>query len=642
MIASHARASSRRTPLRLWPAVILAVLLLLIRFVLPAVAPRAQIFGMEAALLAMLGGLAGAIAILVWWIFFSRAPWSERLGAVGVMIVAVAAIRPLTHISVQNGMMGLMFVIYAVPSTVSLAFVGWAVVSRRLTGAARWAAMAAAILIGCGVWTLVRTNGILGGVADLAWRWTPTAEERLLAQTANEPPLPPVAAPPPAPTERRAPAPAVKAAGDATARPAAPATAAAAPASSSAGKAVPSEPSPMRIEWPGFRGPNRDDIVDGVAIDTDWATSPPVEVWRKPIGPGWSSFAVAGGRLYTQEQRGADEIVACYDAATGNPIWMHRDGVRFWESNGGAGPRATPALGDGRVYTLGATGILNALNARDGSVVWSRNAATDTGVKVPGWGFAGSPLIVGDLVIISASGALAAYDAATGSPRWSRTSGGGGYSSPHLATIDGVRQILLLNGAGVSSVAPTDGRVLWQDAWEGVPIVQPAHIAGGDFLITTADAMGGAGIRRISVAPGDSGSGGHDGWTVQERWTSRSLKPYFNDYVVHDGYAYGFDGSILACVDLTDGTRTWKGGRFGNGQLVLLPDQDLMLVLSEEGELALVGATPAGFTELARFPALDGKTWNHPVLVGDVLYVRNGEEMAAFRLRLRPGDSGRR
>jgi len=596
------------------------------------VAPHAVIFGIETPLLAVLGGLTGAVAILVWWTFFSRAPWPERLGALAMMIVAIAAMRPLTHISIQNGMMGLMFVIYAVPSTGSLAFVGWAVVSRRLTGAVRWLAMATAILIGCGVWTLVRTNGILGGVADLAWRWTPTAEERLLAQTANEPPLPPPASPP-APKEHTAAAPA-KVADEVVAVPAAPGTRAVAPAPAIAGTPVPSEPAPMRIEWPGFRGPNRDDVVGGVAIDTDWATSPPVELWRKPVGPGWSSFAVAGGRLYTQEQRGDDEIVACYDAATGEPIWMHRDGVRFWESNGGAGPRATPALGNGRVYTLGATGILNALNARDGSVVWSRNAVSDTGVKVPGWGFAGSPLIVGDLVVIAASGALAAYDAATGAPRWSRKSGGGGYSSPHLAMIDGVRQVLLLNGAGVSSVAPSDGRLLWEDAWEGVPIVQPAHIAGGDFLITTADAMGGAGIRRISVAPGDS-SGGHADWTVQERWTSRSLKPYFNDYVVHEGHAYGFDGSILACVDLSDGTRTWKGGRFGNGQLVLLPDQDLMLVLSEEGELALVKATPDGFTELARFPALDAKTWNHPVLVGDVLYVRNGEEMAAFRLASR-------
>jgi len=140
--------------------------------------------------------------------------------------------------------------------------------------------------------------------------------------------------------------------------------------------------------------------------------------------------------------------------------------------------------------------------------------------------------------------------------------------------------------------------------------------------------MGGLGIRRVAVAHGPAG------WTLKERWNSRGLKPYFNDFVVHKGHAYGFDGSILSCIDLSDGARKWKGGRYGNGQLVLLADEDLLLVLSEEGELALVKATPDQFTEVARFKAIEGKTWNHPVLVHDVLLVRNGEEMAAFRLPL--------
>jgi hypothetical protein len=152
--------------------------------------------------------------------------------------------------------------------------------------------------------------------------------------------------------------------------------------------------------------------------------------------------------------------------------------------------------------------------------------------------------------------------------------------------------------------------------------------AEGDVLLTTGDAMGGVGMRRVAVARGSSG------WTTEERWTTRGLKPYFNDFVVHEGHAYGFDGSILASIDLETGERAWKGGRYGHGQMVLLPDQDLLLLLSEDGELALVGATPDRYAEIARVPAIEGKTWNHPVLVGDILLVRNGEEMAAFRLPL--------
>jgi hypothetical protein len=185
-----------------------------------------------------------------------------------------------------------------------------------------------------------------------------------------------------------------------------------------------------------------------------------------------------------------------------------------------------------------------------------------------------------------------------------------------------------VSDAGVNSVAPADGKVLWKHSWPGSSILQPALTADGGVLIATASAAGGIGTRRLAVAQGPGG------WTVEEVWTSNGLKPYFNDFVVHNGHAFGFDGGILACIDLQDGKRKWKGGRYGYGQLLLLPDQDLLLVLSEEGELALVAAVPGQFTEIARFPAMDGKTWNHPVLVGDILLVRNGREMVAFRLSL--------
>jgi hypothetical protein len=589
-----------RKPLRLWPGLAAAVLLLLARFGLKVAIP-----GFRGFALGMQWTLGAALAVVLWWVFFSRARWSERLGAIVLMIVGLAATWHLKHESMGPAW----FFAYAVPLQ-CLALVAGAAVSRRLPDGPRRATMAAIILLACGVWTLVRTEGITGDhVVEFDWRWAKSPEERLLTQAGDQPlasarggpaarPSAPVAE---TPKER----PMVQAGGEPAARPAAPAAV------------------KTRADWPGFRGPERNGVSRGVRIETNWSASPPVELWRRPIGPGWSSFAVRGDLLYTQEQRGDDEVVACYNATTGAPVWAHRDAARFFESNGGAGPRGTPTLSGSRVYTFGATGILNVLDAGNGAVVSSRNVASDTGTKVPYWGFSSSPLVVDDVVIVAVAGQLVAYDLASGDPRWFGPAGGVGYSSPQLLTIDGVAQILLLSEAGAASVAPANGTRLWEHRWPGAPIVQPALTADGDILIS---ASAGSGTRRIAVAHGSRG------WTVEERWTSIGLKPYFNDFVVHEGHAFGFDGRILACIDLKDGTRRWKGGRYGNGQLVVLPDQDLLLVLSEEGELALVRATPDQFTEVARFKAIEGKTWNHPVLVGDVLLVRNGEEMAAFRL----------
>jgi hypothetical protein len=193
-----------------------------------------------------------------------------------------------------------------------------------------------------------------------------------------------------------------------------------------------------------------------------------------------------------------------------------------------------------------------------------------------------------------------------------------------LLARDGGNQILLMSSQGVTAVAAADGKPLWKYEWRtSERIVQPAVLADGDLIISGGD---NSGIRRVALKPGQ------DGWTLEQRWESNALKPYFNDFVIHDGHAYGFDGAILACVDLADGKRKWKGGRYGHGQMVLLRDQSLLLVLSEEGEIALVKADPGQFTELARMRAIEGKTWNHPALAGDRLYVRNGEQMAAFRL----------
>ena len=458
-----------RKPLRLWPGALAALVIVLTRFGLPIVMP-------EAAMMAMIGGIVGALAIIVWWLFLSRAPWVERVGAIALIALGLLATSNFVHESIGNGMMGMMLFILGV-QVATFALAVSAVATGRLSTRTRRASMVLAILIACGSFGLLRTGGITGaGDSDLHWRWTPSPEERLLARASDVPVALP-ASQPAAPIEQ----PPTDLADDGPS------------ASSHVAEARTPETSPEETaavvstgpEWSGFRGAGRDGVVRGVRIETDWSTSPPVQMWRRPIGPGWSSFAVQGDLLYTQEQRGDEEIVACYRLSTGEPVWWHRDPVRFWESNGGAGPRATPTLRDGRVYSFGATGILNALDATSGAVVWSRNVAEETNTEVPGWGFASSPLVVDDVVVVAADATLVAYDLATGRRRWVGPVHRGSYSSPHRASFDGVEQVVLLGGNGATSVAPSSGAVLWEHSWPGVTIVQPALMADGDIVINS-------------------------------------------------------------------------------------------------------------------------------------------------------------
>jgi outer membrane protein assembly factor BamB len=557
--------------LRLWPGLALAGLVVLVRFLLPLVYP-------EGLMIAVLGGLLGGLLIVGWWLFFSRAPWAERWTMLAILAAALfVTARFLVHPSIGGGMMGLMPYIFALPLAAVGLVAGLAAAARF--GWPRRPAAAAAILLGCLGLTLVRTGGMdAAGKSDFAWRWSKSPEERLLEMA----------------EEKMA------------------ASRSAAAAAAAAG------------EWPGFRGTLRDGAAPGTAIAKDWSATPPALVWKRPVGPAWSSFAVRGNLVYTQEQRGEEEIVAAYDLLTGEPVWKHRDPVRFWESNAGAGPRGTPTLSGERVYAFGGTGVLNALDAETGAKVWSLDAAAGAEEEVPTWGFSSSPLVYGDLLIVAVSGRLVAYDREKGAQRWAGPADrGASYCSPQLLAIGGVDQIVMTSEKGALGADPQSGKVLWEHAWAGYPIVQPALTAEGDVLVSV-DA--GSGVRRLHVEQRDGR------WDVKEGWTSTGLKPYFNDFVVHRGHAFGFDGSILAAIDLTDGQRKWKGGRYGRGQLILLPAQDLLLVLSEQGELAPVEAQTEKFVELARVPAIEGKTWNHPVLVGDLVLVRNDQEMAAYRL----------
>ena len=597
-------------PLRLWPALVIAGLQI------AGIALAPVLF--EDPMLAGIGAVVGgALLIVLWWLLFSRASWIDRIGAVVLMVPLALLVKRVSDISIAGAGQGFLVYIMTVP-LLAFGLVVWAASTRRLDALARRAALVAILAIACTPILLIRTDGV-GGPNPFHWRWTPTAEEILLAQAKDEPLVAPPVETPVEASKEVGNAPVVKAETEA------PKNASGAPM---APKALEAPKAPLRpkAEWPGFRGPLRDGIVRNLRISTDWTAAPPLEMWRRPVGPGWSSFAVRGDLLYTQEQRGDDEMVSCYRVSTGQPVWRHRDAVRFYESNGGAGPRGTPTLHEDRVYAVGATGILKVLDAFTGKRVWTRNIADDTKRAVPYWGIASSPLIVNNLVIAASAGTLVAYDIASGDLKWKGPSYGASYSSPHLFTLDGVEQVVLLGGPGAISVAPEDGKVLWIHKWEPGPMVQPAMTEDGDILVNSVTATGGVATRRLHVTR----SG--DGWNLEERWTSTGLKPNFNDFVVHKGHAYGFDNNILASINLRTGERAWKGGRYGNGQLVLLRDQDVLLVTSEDGELALVSATPDKYSEIARMRIFESKTWNHPVIVRDVLLVRNGEEMAAFKL----------
>ena len=348
-----------------------------------------------------------------------------------------------------------------------------------------------------------------------------------------------------------------------------------------------------------------------MAVLTQWPTQGLTPVWKQPVGLGYASFAVADGRAFTIEQRRRQEVVTAYDVNNGKELWAQGWNAEYSDSTGD-GPRATPTWDDGRIYALGATGELRCLDAKSGAVAWGKNILKDNQASNLSWAMAASPLIVDDKVIVLPGGSggksVVAYNKLTGTPVWKALDDTQAYVSPMLVTLAGRRQIVVVSSKRVLGVAPEDGSLLWSLPWDtdmGINVSQPVMVSANRFFISSGYGKGAA-LVEVSGA----------GKTQSARmvWENTSMKNKFNSSVVHQGHAYGLDEGILTCVDVNTGERKWKGGRYGYGQVVLASGH--LIVLSENGELVLVKATPAQHSEVARFQALQGKTWNYPAISG--------------------------
>jgi outer membrane protein assembly factor BamB len=593
------RASSKDTgrnlpwqarPIRLWPAI--AIVAFFWVFYFSADYVEMTMFMRFISRFGMYGIV--ILSFLVWWMGFSRVPWKERFLGLGVLIIAAIGAGLLA----DKKSLGTMGPAGAFMAGFPFALTGWTMwlaICKALDAPpkARRIGLCAVIIGALGFFDLVRWEGLDGGQhSAFGWRWSKTAEERFLDEHSAPPKVEQAAA----------------------------------------AQSLKLQPA----DWPEFRGPGRDNRVYGVKLATDWDSQPPKQLWRHRVGPAWSSVIVVDGKLFTQEQRGDNEAVVCYDAGTGEETWSHEDNTKFFEPLSQDGPRGTPTFADGRIYALGATGKLNCLDAATGKAIWSHDIDKDAGAEVePGgfamrqWGYANSPLVVGDLVIVFAGGdhdkGLLAYSADKGEQIWEFAAGTDGYSSPQLASLGGQTQVLIHCDKRLAAVDPATGKLSWQWPSKGMllPITQPQPVGEGQFLAQAED-----GVQLVKVSHSE------DGWTPQRKWESGAIKPSLNDYVVHNGTAYGFSDGVFCCLDMETGKRRWKGGRYGHGQVLLLADQPLLFVMSENGEGVLIAPDEKKLNEQARFQAIEGKTWNHPVIAHGKLYARNAEEMACYDLPL--------
>lgn len=578
--APETSSPGRYRRLRVWPAVVLLVGMALARLIPGLIQNGPANIWMVSAF----GPLACGILIALWWLLFSRAAMNERIiGFLGLIIAAVA-----TQALVDKSMLGPATMVLTMPMGIA----GFAISTIVLSGMLAFRRTVIALLLascGFGFSTLLKSDGLWGNFAlELRWRWQTTSEDRVVANSRT--------------TQSDA---------------------------MSQFEATDVDKWLSNPEWPAFRGVDRASRARGAELATNWSASPPEQLWKIDVGPGWSSFAVAGSLLFTQEQRGEMETVVCYRADTGTEIWTQQIESRFEDTLGGPGPRATPTIADESLFALGAAGHLLRLDPRTGDIVWQADLRKSSDRDPPMWGFCSSPLVTEKYVIVHAGGkgdkGTLAFDVSTGELKWSAPSGDHSYSSPQLSTVAGELFVLMLSNRGVELLDPQTGTVRLSHEWktDNYRDLQPQVLNGDKILIPTGM---GTGTRCIQIKNGEGQL------TAEPLWTSKDLKPDFNDFVVFEDHAYGFDSAVFTCIDLSTGKRKWKGGRYGKGQVLLLGDSGLLLVAGEYGDVILLKADPSAHIELSKFQAIEGKTWNHPVVIGDRLYIRNSQEAACFRL----------
>ncbi|MFO0941152.1 MAG: PQQ-binding-like beta-propeller repeat protein [Pirellulales bacterium] len=519
-----------------------------------------------------------SLVLIGWWVLLSRAHYKERiLGTLGIIALLIAE-----QIFCDHSMRGPLLIVLTLPLTVFGFTVGTILFNKLLSQSRTVCALGLALL--AILFSLaVKTEGVRGDFSfSILPRWKVDVEQSLAAK-----PMEPSQVVPASAFENAA--------------------------------------------WPKFRGMAQDGIQVGQAFDDEWSTNAPKELWRIDIGAGWSSFVVAGDYLFTQEQRGNNDCVICYQASTGKKFWQYSLESRFFEALGGLGPRATPTLSGTELYAQGAEGWLSKLDATTGKLIWKQDLRVVTDKALPPmWGFSSSPLIHDGKVIVHVGGknanGIVALKTEDGSLAWKSPCGEHSYGSPQLIKMLDTDLISILSNEGAHFYLPDTGEQKFFYDWShnGYRALQPQVIDGDKLIVPTGM---GTGSRLIQLSKEDPGQ-----WSASELWTSGDFKPDFNDFVVYQGHIYGFDNRIFACIDLATGKKKWKGGRYEKGQCLLLADSGLILVVSESGELALLKATPDSHQELAKIQALNDKTWNHPVVVGDKLYLRNAKEAVCYQL----------